>query len=57
VTHRELSQRTGTGAKRADTLRSVPYQIVYRVDEAGTCPVLVREGEELPTGPGVQWRR
>ena len=35
----------------------MPYEILLRIDEAGTCPVLLCEGDELLTSPGVRWRR
>jgi hypothetical protein len=32
------------------------YSILIRIDSAGRCPVLVREGDELLTSPGVRWK-
>ncbi len=32
------------------------YAVLMRIDAAGECPVIVREGERLPGGPGVRWR-
>jgi hypothetical protein len=32
------------------------YAVLIRIDSAGECPVIVRDGEQLPCGPGVRWR-
>jgi hypothetical protein len=32
------------------------YAVLMRIDPSGECPVIVREGERLPGGPGVRWR-
>jgi hypothetical protein len=32
------------------------YTVLVRIDAAGECPVLVRDGEELLTSEGVRWR-
>jgi hypothetical protein len=32
------------------------YAVLIRIDASGECPVIVRDGEQLPCGPGVRWR-
>jgi hypothetical protein len=32
------------------------YAVLIRIDSQGECPVIVRDGDEIPTRPGVRWR-
>jgi hypothetical protein len=34
----------------------VMYAVLIRFDASGECPVVVRDGDPLPDGPGVRFR-